>query len=335
MTNIVFEPVQQAEWAGSETDRRIGASLIAQGKVACLILAGGQGSRLGVQGPKGAVIVSGQKSLFQIFSEKILHQSQQSQSPLYLAIMTSPLNHHQTVAFFEAHHHFGLPDPYLDFFEQKMLPLSDIQGNEILEESGKIMEAPNGNGEAFHLLYRTGIFEKWRIAGVEYVNVILVDNCLAEPFDPELIGYQVRTHHDVVIKAVCRTSADEKMGIVIQDQGRIRIAEYSEIPKEVFEAINPDGSLRLSIASTGLFSFHMNFIERIVKDPHCQLPLHKADKQIIVDQRRIPVYKYETFLFDLLIYTKAVGVLLYPRSEIYAPLKTSLDLEKIRNLKIG
>ena len=189
---VSFEPVQQVALAGSEQDRQAGQRAIAQGKMACLILAGGQGSRLGGSAPKGTVIVSEkeQKSLFQIFCEKILQRSVEVGSPLHLAIMTSPLNHQQTLNFFEAHDYFGLPRDYVAFFEQSMLPFSDEQNNWVLQKPGKLAEGPNGNGYALHLLYQTGIVDKWRDSGVEYVNVLPVDNALADPFDAELIGYR-------------------------------------------------------------------------------------------------------------------------------------------------
>jgi len=142
----------------------------------------------------------------------------------------------------------------------------------------------------------------------------------------------MRTEKEVIIKAVRRASADEKMGVIVQDHDRLRVVEYSEIPAPEFQALNPDGSIRLSIANTGLLSFNINFIQKMATDSTIQMPLHKAIKQVSVDKGTVSICKYEAFLFDLLNYTDSIGLLLYPRDQIFAPLKTPADLEKLSTL---
>ena len=186
-----LEPIQNVACLGSQIDRELGEELICSGKVGCLILAGGRGSRLGTNGPKGAVAVSPikGKSLFQLFGERTHSASVRAGRPLHLAVMTSPLNHAQTKEFFQAHQNFNLPSSHLHFFEQSVLPFCDDQGNWLLERPGSLLEGPDGNGNALHLLHHSGLYERWRADGVEYVNVVLVDNPLADPFDAELAGY--------------------------------------------------------------------------------------------------------------------------------------------------
>jgi UDP-N-acetylglucosamine/UDP-N-acetylgalactosamine diphosphorylase len=339
----VLEPVQNVAHAGSDTDRAQGEELIRQGKVACLILAGGQGSRLGIDAPKGTFAVSPikGKSLFQLFSERTLSAATRAERSLHLAVMTSPLNHLSTQAFFETHQNFGLPSSHLHFFEQSVLPLCDDRGNWLLEKPGQLAEGPDGNGNALHLLYRSGLYEKWRADGVEYVNVILVDNPLADPFDAELIGYHFRTQADLVLKAVPRASASEKMGIVVAQQGGIHVVEYSEISDRDLLALNADGTPRFSIANTSLFSFHMDFIQQVATDPHCTLPLHLARKKASVllstakgsCMETVNVWKYETFIFDLLLFAKRAEVLLYPRHRAYAPLKNASGEKSLQTVQ--
>lgn len=338
-----FEPVQKYAHAGSDADRALGEELIRQGKVACMMLAGGQGSRLGVNGPKGAVSVSPikGKSLFQLFCERSRSASQRAGRPLHLAIMTSPLNHTSTKEFFESHRHFNLPSSHLHFVEQSVLPFCDDRGNWLLERPGKLAEGPDGNGNALHLLYREGLYEKWRSEGIEYVNVILVDNPLADPFDAELIGYHCRMQTDVIVKAVPRVSASEKMGVVVSSNGKICVVEYSELSNDDLLALNSDGTPRCSVANTSLFSFHMDFIQRIATDPECILPLHLARKQapILLTTAQgscielAKVWKYETFIFDLLPYARQVGVLLYPRDLSYAPLKNASGEKSLQTVQ--
>jgi len=338
-----FEPIQNYAHAGSYADRILGEELVRQGKVACLILAGGQGSRLGVDGPKGAVAVSPikGKSLFQLFSERCRSASLRAGRPLHLAVMTSPLNHNATKEFFASHGHFNLPSSHLHFFEQSVLPFCDDRGNWLLERTGKIAEGPDGNGNALHLLYQTGLYDQWHSDGVEYVNVILVDNPLADPFDAELIGYHCRMHADAVVKAVPRLSANEKMGVVVTSNGKPCVIEYSELSDADLLAVGTDGSPRFSIANTSQFSFHIDFIRKIATDRECAMPLHLARKQapVLLATAQgscielVKVWKFETFIFDLLAFAQRVEVLLYPRGLSYAPLKNASGEKSLQTVQ--
>ncbi len=338
-----LEPIQNYSCSGSDVDQAVGQELVGQGKVACLILAGGQGSRLGVNGPKGAVSVSPikGKSLFQLFCERSRSASARARRALHLAVMTSPLNHEATKEFFEAHRNFNLPSSHLHFVEQSVLPFCDDRGNWLLERSGKLAEGPDGNGNALHLLYRVGLYDKWRAEGVEYVNVILVDNPLADPFDAELIGYHFRMQADVIVKAVPRASSTEKMGVVVSKGGKTSVVEYSELSDPTMLALNADGAPRFSVANTSLFSFHMDFIQQVAADPECILPLHLARKQAPVllgtahgsSIEIAKIWKYETFIFDLLPFASQVEVLLYPRNLSYAPLKNASGEKSLQTVQ--
>lgn len=318
-----FQPLSAVSSSGSALDQQLGETLIAEGKVGCLILAGGQGTRLGQEAPKGMVSVSPirNKSLFQLFSERAVCAGRRAQRALPVAIMTSPINHAATRSYFEQHALFGLEESQLSFFSQGMLPLLDSQGNWMLVEPGILAEGPDGNGNALHSFFEQGIGEEWRKKGVEYVNVIFVDNPLADPFDSEFIGFAARSELEIGMKVIERLSTQEKMGIAVRQKDRIKVIEYSEFSAE--------SSAHYSLASPGLFVFRMEFIRSLYEERKIQLSLHLAHKTASVfsagsqEIEKKPVFKCETFQFDLLDFTDKSAAILYPRERTYAPIKNA------------
>ena len=315
---------------GSQSDQVTGKKLIAQGQVGCLVVAGGQGSRLRFDGPKGMfpVTVIQHKSLFQLLAEKVLAAGKEAQRALPLAIMTSPSNHEETIHFFSAHRYFGLQEEQVTFFSQGELPLLDRQGNLILESPGKIAEGAEGNGTALQRFMENGVWNKWVQQGVRYLNFILIDNPLADPFDAELVGFQHQQQADLVIKCIERFDPDEKVGIIVENNDKIEIVEYSEFPKEELQARDSEGALKHRCANISLFSFTMDFITGV---PYDHVPLHQAFKAIkYLDENGVtkmsdtPIAcKFEKFIFDLLPFANLVRVLIYPREECFAPLKNA------------
>lgn len=337
-----FSPLTQYTEAGSEKARMKGERLICQGKVGCLLLAGGQGTRLGSNKPKGMTPVSllKNKSLFQLFAERVKAASKWAGRPLCLAIMTSLLNHEETCQFFEDNQYFGLCKTQIDFFKQSVLPFCDEQGNWMLSYYGKLAVGPDGNGYALKAFAEQGLLDKWSEQGVEYFQVIPVDNPLADPFDAELIGFQSQENADVVLKAVKRMSPDDKMGVVVERDGKISVVEYTELDHKDSSSYNSDGSLTYPIANTGLFSFHISFLKS-AQAVSSHLPWHLAQKQadVLIPHhsgahcQKAPVWKFETFIFDLLADAKRPAVLLYPREYVYAPLKNACGEKSIDTVR--
>lgn len=316
-------PCSNFERSGNDEDFKLGETLIRQGKVGCLILAGGQGTRLGADVPKGTISIDG-RSLFQVFCER----AKECSSPL--CIMTSELNHAQTVAFFETSQFFGLDPSQVAFFKQGMLPLLDDSGNQLLERPGKIAEGPDGNGHALRLFYETGIWQQWQNAGIEYLNIIFVDNVLADPFDPEFIGFTKRKGVDAALKAVERRSPEEKMGALAEKNGKLKVIEYFELEQ---------GGPTFTLSSTGMFCISMACIPGLAV---VEFPLHFARKtaQIWVEnaQKTVSVLKRERFIFDLLDHVHSSAVLVCPREKIHAPLKNATgenSLETVRQALDG
>jgi UDP-N-acetylglucosamine/UDP-N-acetylgalactosamine diphosphorylase len=324
-----LKPLQTFEQSGSLKHTEIGKELLSQGKVGCLILAGGHGSRLGSKEPKGTLPLSPikGKSLFQIFLEKALAASRRYGTSLPVAIMTSPLNYNQTSSYLAKHNHFGLEEKNCSFFAQGTLPLLDDAGNWLLESPGVLAEGADGNGEALTRFFQSEIFEAWKKRGISYVNLILIDNPLADPFDAELVGYHASSHAEVTLKAIVRLQAEEKVGVIGMEKNKIRVIEYSELDEAQKHGVNPDGSLEWKIANTSLFCVSMEFIEKLSKNPRVYLPWHLAQKNAEIwteeTKKKAEVWKCETFIFDILAFAQKVSVLVYPRERIFAPWKNA------------
>jgi UDP-N-acetylglucosamine/UDP-N-acetylgalactosamine diphosphorylase len=334
LLSLTYSPLKDVAVSGSVEHFHIGTELIREGKVGAIILAGGQGTRLGYPGPKGIVPVSPvhRKSLFQLFAERVKQASREAGRSLKLGIMTSPLNHLETAQFFKDHDYFGLAEDQVDLFEQPLLPFCDDEGNWVQDGSGGVCTGPDGNGHLFHAFAASGLWQQWRVLGIEFVSVIPVDNPLADPFDAELIGFQHHAQADVVLKAVHRRAAHEKMGVVVSVEGGIRVIEYTELSSEDAEGTLADGSLTYSIANAGLFSFRADFIQKIV-DLNVEMPLHLARKTTQINGEIIPVWKFETFIFDLLEYAVNPAVIVYPRDKVYSPLKNAYGEKSLETVR--
>lgn len=314
---------------GLEADKKLGLQIISSGKAACLLVAGGQGTRLGFNGPKGMFPISivKHKSLFQLFAEKTLAASHQAGCRLPLAVMTSPLNHAETLSFFAEHDYFGLSSDQLFFYSQSMLPFLDISGNLFLERTDSIALGPDGNGSALQGLIDSGIWSKWKNLDVQYLNFVLIDNPLADPFDAELIGFHARQGGDVTVKCTQRRSAEEKVGLLMRRYGVLQVVEYSELPDEERQALLSDGSLKHACANISLFSFSASFIEKL---KGASFPLHLAFKDAQALGKSVKAWKFEKFIFDLLPWASNVQALMYPREECFAPLKSSQDFDMVQ-----
>lgn len=339
---LPFSPFHDYFHAGSKEYAQFGSQLIAKGMMGCLLIAGGQASRLRFDGPKGffPVTIGRKKSLFQLFSEKVLAAGKQAGRPLLLAIMTSPLNHSEVVAYFHQNNFFGLNSTQVYFFSQKTLPCLDLEGNLFLEAPSKIAEGPNGNGQALYDFYHSNIWAQWHALGVRYLNFILIDNPLADPFDAELLGFHCCNKNEITIKCTPRSHICEKVGVLVKQGGACNVVEYSECPKDEWEALAPDNTLRHLCANLSLFCFNMDFIKEIAVHPSFKMPLHAANKAVkalgIHGKAILPekpnAWKFEHFIFDVLPLSKRVKALLYPRERCFAALKNAVGPDSIETV---
>ncbi len=296
-----------------ESVRQKGLKAIYEGKVATLVSAGGQGTRLGIPGPKGTAEVLGEKTLFELLCEGVL--AAQTGAQLQVAIMTSLQNDEQTRDFFHEHNYFGLDPNQIHFFIQNELPLMNEAGSWFADAEGKTVTAPNGNGEAFQLLYKKGIWEQWGAQGIQYVNTIPIDNALAQPFDPEIVGLQIEKNADLSVKAIMKRDKHEHLGLLVEKRGKLSVLEYSEQAHDSW-----------MMGSVGLFSYTMEFIEKIHTT---QLPLHLAKKKI----EGHLVYKFEKFNFDLFPYAKSYIGVIADRKTCFSPLKNATGQDSFITVK--
>lgn len=308
------EPVRDFDRPNDAAELK-GQQLISEGKVACLILAGGQGTRLGASQPKALFEITPirKKTLLQLLCEKTAAASAAYKVPLQIGVMTSPLNHAAIETYLKENSYFGLAATQVHLFMQDMAPFLNDEGNWFSDATGQLAAGPDGNGHALRKLMQSGIGKLWKEQGVESVIVLPIDNPLADPFDAALCGYHALTNQEATLKAMERQDPSEKVGVIVRREGKICVQEYSELPE------NFDGPL----AHIGLFCFSLSFIERMES---IELPWHLARKKY-ADQM---IWKFERFLFDVLAYSERTGILVYPREDVYAPLK---NLEGPHSLK--
>lgn len=293
-----IEPLTSYHSSGDPREIERGQKLLSQGKVGVIVLAGGQGTRLGWSGPKGTFPFTSMrhKSLFQLLLERQRAASLLYKQPLKVAFMVSPDN--------ESESRSQLPG--FDLFVQKTAPFLDDKGVPV-EKMG-----PCGNGEVLQNFYQSGLWQKWKNEGVETIQIVPIDNPLADPFDPNLCGFHSLSGADATLKGILRERSDEKVGVVGVKEGKLRVVEYFELPEEERLAFQGD-LLKWRVAHTTLFCFSMNFVEK-VKD--VLLPWHFAEKN--------GLYKCERFIFDLLDLAEAPRAIVYPREETYAPIKNAV-----------
>lgn len=277
-------------------------------KMATLILAGGEGSRLDLTSPKGCaeLFLKSKKSLFQIHFERVKAKGED----LPLAIMTSPLNHDATAAYLQRNDYFGLTN--VELFQQDLIPMCDDRGELIRDEEEKIVKAPDGNGKALLHLYNSGVWRRWKGEGIEVVQVIPIDNPLAEPFDPELLTQHQLSKVDLVLKSIKREDPDEKLGVVGVEERRLHVREYSE-------PLSATHSLEFAYGNIGIFSCTLDFVKEIST---VKLPWHLARKQ----REKTWIWKFETFIFDIFPYAKSFKVVVGERKNCFSPIKDRRDL---------
>ncbi len=333
-----FEPLEDFIEYGNPNFYEQGLEVLKNGCCGCLIVAGGQASRLGIGVmPKGKYLVSPfkQKSLFQLFVEKTKAASKLASKPLFISIMTSKLNHDETLDFFKDNQFFGYDPFYIDFFIQDSLPFLDESGHLILEDETKIAEGPDGNGFALKKFYDSKIWHKWKSFGVKYINFCLVDNPLLDPFDRQMLGAIDFLNKDIIIKAVKRIDPNECVGLIVQNKGKVLVKEYIEISDEEKKATTSDGSLKYKLANISFFTFSMDFIENAANKFYEKMFLHAAKKKIKAFTKERFAWKFESFIFDILPFSDNILTIVQDRASTFAPLKNLNGPDSIETVRLA
>ncbi|HSF85346.1 MAG TPA: UTP--glucose-1-phosphate uridylyltransferase [Acidimicrobiia bacterium] len=305
-----------------------GEQLLAAGRVACLVVAGGQASRLGLHGPKGTVPagpVSG-RSLFEIFALKLRAAHERYGQPVPFYVMTSPANDAETRAFISEHDCFGLDPADVFFFTQGVLPALDESGRALLASPGALALAPTGHGGVFSAMRDGGVLDDLLRRKIELVSYFQVDNPLVLATDPLFLGLHSLARAGMSSKVV-RRSADEKVGVIAIIDGRHGCIEYSNLPDDLRRATNEDGSLRYSAGSIAMHVISVDFAANTVggSDGLSWTLAHKRMK--VVDEAGNPgeqmAYKAERFVFDALRFSDATVTLEVDRSVEFSPIKNA------------
>lgn len=313
-----------------------GARVISAGRVACFTVAGGQGTRLGWDGPKGIFPATpiARKPLFQVFAEGIAATRARHRAMVRWYIMTSPLNHAQTHDFLASHSWFGLGADTVSLIPQGTLPSLSRDGRMLLASPSTIAVNPDGHGGAVRALRDSGALAQMRREGIDTVSMFQVDNPLVRAVDPLFIGLHAEhpaSSAEASSKVVPKRNAAEKVGVFCARGGRTMVVEYSDLPAELSAAVGPDGALRFSAGSIAIHAFGVPFLERIAEGAG-SLPLHHAAKKVphvsIPDGRMVEpsapnAVKLETFIFDAVPLAQKALVLETDRAEEFAPIKNA------------
>lgn len=309
--------------------RKIGEDVIKAGKYAVVTMAGGQGTRLGHNGPKGTFDLGlpSHKSLFELLTDYLKESCLKYGVTIPWYIMTSKENNDSTVHFFETHNYFDYPKGGVRmFFKQGELPMLDEQGKVIINEEGIIKEAADGHGGIFESMFREGVLDDMKAKGVEWIFVGSVDNPLVKMADPIFIGYTVSNNYMAASKTIVKAYPEEKVGVFCKKDGMPYVIEYTEISDEMAQQRDENGELLFGESHMLLNLFNIQTLEKIKE---VKLPYHIAHKKSnVVDEKGnliVPdspnAYKFETFIFDAFSLIPKVGLFRGKREDDFAPVK--------------
>jgi len=334
-SNIKVEPIEYVDKSKLYDDykhyEQIGEKEIRQGKLAAVTMAGGQGTRLGHQGPKGTfdIGLESHKSLFELLCDSLKKAGKKYDVIIPWFIMTSEENNDETVEFFEKNKFFGYQkDKNIFFFKQGKLPMVDTEGKILIGEDGFVKQAADGHGGVYAALLKNKMIDKMKDLGIEWVYIGGIDNCLANMVDPVFMGIAIDKEVIGASKSVVKANPEEKAGVFCKKNGRPGIIEYTEISKEMAEAVDEDGELLYGEANILCHLFKLSAIEQMGKEP---LPYHSAFKKATyIDKdgnKVVPTgpnaYKFEAFLFDAFGDLDDMAVVRVKREEEFAPVKNA------------
>jgi len=313
--------------------RNRGEQLLKEGKVAAFLVAGGQGTRLGYDGPKGQFPVTPikQKPLFQVFAEQLLSHGREAGRPIPWYVMTSDVNDAPTRDFFKSHNYFELRESDVYFFQQGMMPAFAMDGKLLLDERDSLALSPDGHGGSLRALSKSGALADMRRRGVEHLSYFQVDNPLVHIVDPLFHGLHDLTGSEMSSKTVSKAHALEKVGNFVVGDGRLQVIEYSDLPESLALKTAADGQPLFNSGSIGIHALRVGFIERLNAGGRLSLPWHRAEKKVpFVDEsgkaikpEKPNAVKLEQFVFDAIPLAEHAIVLETERGEEFSPVKNA------------
>ncbi len=334
-TKEIIEPIEYLDKSRVEPIEKkqldqVGSKVIQEGKLAAVTMAGGQGTRLGFNGPKGTynIGLNSEKTLFEILCDSLKEANQQYKTTVPWYIMTSEENNKDTVDFFEKHHYFDYPKDRIVFFKQGKFPMIDTKGKILLDENGLVKEAADGHGGVYIAMQKNKILDDMKKKGIEWIFIGGIDNILAKMVDPTLVGLAVKKNVMAAGKSVVKAYPEEKVGVFCKRNGKPSVIEYTELPKEMAVEKDKNGELKYGESHILCNLFNLKSLEEISKNI---LPYHPAFKKAnymdangnIVKATEPNAYKFEAFLFDAFEELDHMAILRVKREEEFAPVKNA------------
>ncbi|KAK9823478.1 hypothetical protein WJX72_003019 [[Myrmecia] bisecta] len=324
-------PQQRAEWC------KIGYKLVAEGKLALLLLAGGQGTRLGTSKPKGCYDIGlpSHKSLFQLQAERLIKLQRLAAEAAYASaaavrtpvrwyIMTSGATDADTKAFFRDHDHFGLDPAQIVFFQQGLLPCLTEEGKIIMDSPCSLAKAPDGNGGVYTALQRCGVLDDMERHGVECVDCYSVDNALVRLGDPYFMGHCWQIGADCGARVMAKAFPEERVGVFARRGDEVHVVEYSELSPAQATSIDPvSGKLRFNWSNVCMHFFRTAFLRSVTGELHAAGRYHVAKKAIQSKDGPVKGIKLELFIFDTFPLAPKTALLEVRRDEEFAPVKNA------------
>lgn len=313
-----------------------GAEAIKNGKVGAVLLAGGQGTRLGFDKPKGMFNIGVTKELyiFECLMNNLLKVVESTGAYVPLYIMTSEKNHHDTVSFFEEKNYFGYDSSYIKFFIQDMAPSVDFNGKIYMESKSDISISPNGNGGWFSSIVRAGLLNDIKNKGIEWINVFAVDNVLQQIADPCFIGAVINSGSQSGSKVVSKVSPDEKVGVLCLEDGKPSIVEYYEMTEEMRTLRTESGQLAYKYGVILNYLFRVDRLEDIISE---KMPVHVVEKKIpymgsnggFVIPEKNNGFKFETLVLDMVHLQESCLPYEVERCKEFAPVKNAEGVDSV------
>lgn len=317
-----------------------GIDAIRAGKVGAVLLAGGMGTRLGSDDPKGMYNVGLTRELyiFECLINNLMDVVNQAESWIHLFVMTSDKNHDATTSFLKEKKYFGYKEEYVHFFKQEMAAATDYEGKIYLEEKGKLSTSPNGNGGWFVSMQNNGVLDVVHDNGIEWLNVFAVDNVLQRIADPCFVGATIAKDCAVGSKVVRKSAPDEKVGVMCLEDGKPSIVEYYELTEEMMNAKDEKGDPAYNFGVILNYLFRVADLEDLAAK---QMPLHIVEKKIpylneageLVKPEEPNGYKFENLVLDMIHEMDSCLPFEVVRSREFAPIKNKTGVDSVESAR--
>lgn len=325
---------------GRERFERIGMEAVKAGKLGAVLLAGGMGTRLGSDAPKGMYDIGISKPvyIFQRLIENLMKVVEKAGNYIQLFVMTSEKNHDATVGFFKEHDYFGYDKDYIAFFKQDMAPAADFDGKVYMEAKDSIATSPNGNGGWFLSMKKSGLLELVEKRGIEWLNVFAVDNVLQSIADPVFAGAVLEGGYSVGSKVIRKVNPQEKVGVMCTEDGRPSIVEYIELTEDMLTQRDENGEYAYNF---GVILNYLFRVDKLVNLLERKLPYHKSAKKIpyineageLVKPEEPNGYKYEQFILDMIQMLDSCLPFEVVRGKEFAPIKNKTGVDSVESAR--